>query len=109
VATLVTLLVGWAFLRLVGPWMNARVNSIPLSLPELIGMRMRGSDAGLIVTTAVVLSRLGERVPVVELEASYMAVPRTQRTISEIMRGVRPQLVARLEEEAKSRAPRGAT
>ena len=108
-ATLATLLVGWASLRLLGPWINARVNNIPLSLPELIGMRMRGSDAGLIVTTAVALSRLGEHVPVIELEVAYMAVPPTQRTITEIMRDVRPKLVARLEAEAKSRAAEGAT
>jgi uncharacterized protein YqfA (UPF0365 family) len=107
--TLATLLLGWSLLRLTGPWLNARVNGIPLSLPELIGMRMRRSDAGLIVTTAVALSRLGEPAKVSELELAYLSLPDNQRNLTELMRSVRPKLTARLDAEARSRAAEGAT
>ena len=109
VSTLAILLVGWAVLRLTGPWVNARMNKLPLSLLELIGMRLRGSDAGLIVTTAVALNRLGESVAISELEVAYLSLPDTQRSLTDLMRGVRPHLVARLETEAQSRAGQGAT
>jgi len=34
---------------------------------------------------------------------AYLSLPDTQRSLTELMRSVRPQLVARLEAEAKSR------
>ena len=101
VATIVTLLVAWGLFRLAGPWVMAHASGVPLSLAELLGMRMRSSDAGLIVATAAALSKLGEPVTVFELEVAYLSLPDAERNLTELMRSVRPQLVARLEREAK--------
>ncbi len=109
VSTLVTLVVGWALLRLTGPWVNAKANGIPLSLLDLIGMRLRRTDAGLLVNTAVVLQRLGESVELSELEVAYLSLPENKQDLTELMRSVRPQLTARLEAEAQARAARDAT
>jgi len=107
--TIITLVVVWSVFRLTGPWIMAKANGIPLSLAELVGMRMRGSDAGLIVATAAALSKLGEPVSVIDLEVAYLSLPDTRRTVTEIMRNVRPQLVTRLEADVQSRAARGPT
>jgi uncharacterized protein YqfA (UPF0365 family) len=106
VATIVALLLAWVLLRLAGPWMLAQGSGIRLSLSELVGMRMRRSDASLIVATAATLHKLGESVSIPELEAAYLSLPHNQRSLTELMRSVRPQLVTRLEAEAKSRASR---
>jgi uncharacterized protein YqfA (UPF0365 family) len=100
--------VGWALFRLAGPWVTARANGVPLSLLELFGMRMRGSDVDLIVATAVTLTKLGEPVVLSEIEVAYLSAPNHSRNLTELMRSVRPQLVARLELEAKAREARRA-
>ena len=87
----------------------AQSQGVQLSLLELVGMRMRRSDASLIVATAAALKKLDESVPIFELEVAYLSLPESQHTLTELMRSVRPQLVSRLESELKSRAPRGAT
>jgi hypothetical protein len=69
-------------------------------------MRMRGTDADLIVATAVTLTKLGEPVALSEIEIAYLSMPDHQRTPAELMRNVRPQLVARLEAEAQARVGR---
>ena len=102
-------MVGWALLRLTGPWVNAKANGVPLSLLDLIGMRLRSTDAGLLVNAAVVLQRLGEPVELSELEVAYLSLPENKHDLTELMRSVRPQLTARLEAKAQARAARGAT
>ena len=99
---------GWGLFRLAGPWVTARANGVPLSLPELIGMRMRDSDADLIVATAVTLTKLGEPVALSEIEVAYLSTPNHARNLTELMRSVRPHLVARLESEVKAREARRA-
>jgi uncharacterized protein YqfA (UPF0365 family) len=109
VSTIVALSLAWVLLRLAGPWIMAQSQGVQLSLLELVGMRMRRSDASLIVATAAALKKLDESVSISELEVAYLSLPESQHTLTELMRSVRPHLVARLESELKSRAPRGAT
>jgi uncharacterized protein YqfA (UPF0365 family) len=109
VSTLVTLLVLWILLRVAGPWFMAYANGIPMSLIQLVGMGIRRSDAGLIVATATTLSKLGETVSLIDLEVAYLSLPDTQHNVTEMMRSVRPQLVARLEADVQARAARAAT
>jgi uncharacterized protein YqfA (UPF0365 family) len=109
VSTLATLLVLWILLRLTGPWIMAYANGIPMTLIELVGMGIRGSDAGLIVATAIALSKFGEPVSLIDLEAAYLSLPDTQHNVTEMMRSVRPRLVTRLEADLQARAAQAAT
>jgi hypothetical protein len=72
-------------------------------------MRIRGSDAELIVATAIALNKCGEPVSLIDLEAAYLSLPDTQHNLTEMMRSVRPQLVTRLEADVQARAARGST
>jgi hypothetical protein len=73
----------------------------------VVGMRMRRTDAGLIAATAIALSKLGQPVPVLELEVAYLSLPEGQRTMTDLMRSVRPKLVTELEARAKLRSESG--
>ena len=52
---------------------------------------------GLVVGTATAFTKVGEPVSLVELEAAYMALPDSRRTMGDLMRSVRPRVVADLE------------
>ena len=43
---------GWLILRLLAPWFMARATGVPISLVQIFGMRMRGSDPALIITAS---------------------------------------------------------
>jgi uncharacterized protein YqfA (UPF0365 family) len=107
VATIAGLLLVWWLLRVLSPWLMARASGVPLSMMQVVGMRMRRSDAGLIAATAIAFSKLGEEVPVLELEVAYLTLPESQRTMTDLMRSVRPELVAQLEARAKLRSESG--
>lgn len=102
-ATLIGLLLTWGILRLLGPWIMARASGVPLSMAEALGMRMRHTDVDMVVGTAIAFHKVGEPVSLLELEAAYMALPENRRTMTDLMRSVRPQVVANLEAKAKLR------
>jgi uncharacterized protein YqfA (UPF0365 family) len=102
------ILLGWFVVRLAGPWLMAKANGTSISLVQVLGMRMRGSDARMIVAASGVLSRGGEEVSPVDLEAAYLGLPAGKRDVTELLRAVRPDLLARLERESRSRGAGGA-
>lgn len=89
----------WLVLRILGPWITARASGVPLTMLNLIGMRMRKTDPGTIVSTLVILAKLGEMIPVHQLEAIYMTLPHNQRNPTALLRAARPELVDRLKQE----------
>jgi uncharacterized protein YqfA (UPF0365 family) len=94
----------WFVFRLLGPWMAAWATGTPVSLLQVLGMRMRGSDPGLIVATLDTIAKLGETAPPVEeVEAAYLGLPVDQRNISALIRATRPSLMARLEADVRAR------
>jgi uncharacterized protein YqfA (UPF0365 family) len=71
---------------------------------EALGMRLRHTDVNMIVGAAIALHKVGEPVSLLDLEAAYMALPDNRRTMTDLMRSVRPQAAASLESMAKQRA-----
>ena len=93
----------WGLFRLLGPWALARFTGSAVSLGEIIGMRMRGTDPALIVAAVNTLGRLGEEVTSADVEVAYLGLPPEQRTLGALVREVRPELIARLERESQPR------
>ena len=99
---------GWLILRLLAPWFMARATGVPISLVQIFGMRMRGSDPALIITASNTLTRFGEAVSPIDLEAAYLGLPEDQRNLGALLRSVRPALMARLLDEARTHEAGGA-
>jgi uncharacterized protein YqfA (UPF0365 family) len=102
------MLVVWVLFRLLGPWVVAWATGAPVSLIQVFGMRMRGSDPALIVTALNTLTRLGERVSPMDVEVAYLTLPVNQRNLGALLRAVRPDVMARLEVESRTRRTGGA-
>jgi uncharacterized protein YqfA (UPF0365 family) len=98
----------WLLFRLLGPWLLARAAGAPVSVVQILGMRMRGSDPRAVVGTWNALRQLGEEVPLNELETVYLGLPPTQRDTASLLRAVRPELLKRLEQESRVRQAGGA-
>jgi uncharacterized protein YqfA (UPF0365 family) len=97
------LLLVWFVFRLLAPWIAASATGAPVSLLEVFGMRMRGSDPSLIVVALNTFARLGETVPAAEVEAAYLGLPVDQRNLSALIRATRPTVMARLEADLRAR------
>jgi uncharacterized protein YqfA (UPF0365 family) len=98
----------WLLLRLLGPWLLARAAGGPITLAQVFGMRMRGSEPRIIVGAWNALRQLGEDVPLVEIEAAYLGLPPTQRDVGTLALAVRPGLGKREGEGGKVRQAGGA-
>lgn len=96
-------LVVWFALRLLTPWLAATAGGAPVSLRQIFGMRVRGSDPGLIVAALNAFVKLGEPVPPEEVEAACLGLPVEQRNLAALVRATRPDLVARLEADLRAR------
>jgi uncharacterized protein YqfA (UPF0365 family) len=98
----------WFVFRLLSPWIAASATGAPVSLVQVFGMRMRGSDPGLIVVALNTLAKLGETVPAAEVEAAYLGLPADQRNLSALIRATRPSVMTRLEADLRTRQAGGA-
>ena len=58
-ALVVLLLIAAVFLTLFGPWMRAFLSGTPVSIVQLIGMRLRGVPARLVVDALISLVHRG--------------------------------------------------
>ena len=65
---LVALAIFFTFLRL---WIQAKLTGTPVSLLDIVRMKLRGLPAQLIVHTAIVLAQRKIAVPVREIEDCY--------------------------------------
>jgi uncharacterized protein YqfA (UPF0365 family) len=97
----------WFAFRLLGPWIAAWATGAPVSLVQLFGMRMRGSDPALIVVALNTFAKVGETVPPAEVEAAYLGLPSDQRNLSALIRATRPNVMARLEADIRARQAGG--
>ena len=92
----------WFVFRLLSPWIAAWATGAPVSLVQVFGMRMRGSDPGLIVVAMNTFAKVGETTPPVEeVEAAYLGLPVDQRNLSALIRATRPSVMARLEADLR--------
>jgi uncharacterized protein YqfA (UPF0365 family) len=98
----------WLLLRLLGPWLLARAAGGPISLLQVFGMRMRGSDPRVIVGAWNALRQLGEDVPLADIEAAYLGLPPAQRVVGAVVLAVRPGLAQRGGQEGRVRQAGGA-
>jgi uncharacterized protein YqfA (UPF0365 family) len=98
----------WFLFRLLSPWAMAQAGGTPISLVEILGMRLRGSDPVLIVSALNVLRRVGETASPSEVEVTYLGLPADQRKLDALLRALRPEVVARLEADARAASGGGA-
>jgi uncharacterized protein YqfA (UPF0365 family) len=54
------------------PWLRALASGAPVSLLSLVGMRMRGSPAILLIDTYIALRRAGVNASIVDVEGAYI-------------------------------------
>jgi uncharacterized protein YqfA (UPF0365 family) len=97
----------WLLFRLLGPWLLARAAGAPVSVVQIFGMRMRGSDPRAIVGAWNSLRQLGHDVPLAELETAYLGLPPTQRDANSVLFAVRPELLKRSGPESRVRQAGG--
>jgi uncharacterized protein YqfA (UPF0365 family) len=73
-------------------WVQAKLTNIPVSLLDIIGMRLRGCPPRLIVYAMIVLHQRGTKVSVREVELCYFAAYKTGASV-----GTATELVALVE------------
>jgi uncharacterized protein YqfA (UPF0365 family) len=69
----VFLIVVLVFGFFLGTWIRALLSGVPVSLFDLIGMRMRGTPAKLVVDALIVLRHGGVSTTAREVESLYLA------------------------------------
>jgi uncharacterized protein YqfA (UPF0365 family) len=80
--TLILVLVGFLFLLRV--WIRGVLGGVPLSILDIIGMKLRHNPPGLLIDTALALKHRGFEVGVQEVEKAYMAYKGRAFTPSEL-------------------------
>ncbi len=71
-----------SFMILFGPWLRAFLLGTPVSLVQLIGMKLRGTPLGVVTEAYSTLKRRGEVQKISEVELFYLD-HRTKVTIAE--------------------------
>ena len=94
---LILLPIFWLLLRAVGPWITAHASGAGIPFFHFVGMRLRGTDLGMVINLHTVLTKLGEPVPIEFVEAAYLALPPNQRNADALLRAVRPDLAEKTE------------
>lgn len=54
------------------PWFQARLNGVPVNLPQIIGMRFRKVNPNLVVRTLVLAKQAGVELSCDEVERAYL-------------------------------------
>ncbi|MBY0459735.1 MAG: flotillin-like FloA family protein [Gemmataceae bacterium] len=73
IAVVIFLLFLLAFFWNLRLWIQALLTGVPISLLDIVGMRLRRSPAEVIVHAAIVLRHRGTPVPAAEVERCYLA------------------------------------
>jgi len=97
---LILLPILWLLLRTVGPWITAHASGANVPFLNFLGMRFRGADPEMVITLHIVLTKMGQPVPIEQIEAHYLGLPSNQRNADALLRAVRPDLA---EEVARRR------
>jgi hypothetical protein len=77
------------------PWIRAFTSGAPVSVIEILGMRMRGNPASLIVDAHVKLLHSGVRTNIGDVESTYIAHKREIRDSQQLVKLVRERGAAR--------------
>ena len=85
VAIVVLVVVG-IFISYFGTWLKARLNGAPVSIMNLVGMRLGGVPYGLVVTARITAVKAGIQVSTDKIAAHFLA--------GDFARGVEAHLVA---------------
>lgn len=72
VAALAFLVILVLFFSVVRIWIQGLLSGVPVSILDVIGMRLRRSPPDLIVRTAIVLRHRGQPASLVDIEAAYL-------------------------------------
>ena len=65
-------------------WIQGLLTGVPVSILEIIGMRLRRTPPGLIVDAATILRHRGEKVSVAEIEHCYLGFGNSQMSAAEL-------------------------
>ena len=83
---ILTLLVFWLIL---GPWLRAFTQGMPVSATNVLGMRLRGTPANLLVDACLRVRRAGVSVDIGEIEQMYLdhksEIPTTENLLRVIV------------------------
>jgi uncharacterized protein YqfA (UPF0365 family) len=89
---LVVLVLLWVFLSYIGTWLKARLNGAPVSILNLISMRLGGVPYGLVVEARITAVKAGIEVSTDKIAAHYLAggnvVPTVQAIIAAQKAGI---------------------
>lgn len=55
------------------PWLRARFSGAPVSMMQIMGMRLRGHPSNLLIDAYIALIQAGEKISIDEVESAYMA------------------------------------
>ena len=84
--------IGLAFLILIlflKLWLRARVNGVPVSMMQIIGMRLRGNPPKFLVDAYVRMIQSGEKISITEVELAFMANKNKSMDINTLVQLVR--------------------
>ena len=84
---------------LIRPWAMAKSSRVDIPLSWLVGMKLRGNPAELIVATYIIDAKRGQRHDLAMIESTYMAAPNPSQSASE--------LLAKVDREADRHSTRG--
>ena len=83
---------GWLLLALAaglawfaGPWIRSQASGVPIGLPRILGMKLRGSPVNLLVDAQIALRKLGHNVSWESLETEYIAHRENVRTWNDLL------------------------
>ena len=60
------------FASIFGPWLQAFLAGVPLSLLQVVGMRLRRTDVRTVVRALIMATQAGTPVPSIEMERAYL-------------------------------------
>jgi len=58
--------------KVFAPWLQAFMAGVPISVPQIIGMRLRKVDVRVVVRSLIMATQAGVPVPSVEMERAYL-------------------------------------
>jgi uncharacterized protein YqfA (UPF0365 family) len=93
-----------ALLFIVRPWTKARLLGQPIGLLQVLGLRLRGMPAGLIVDAYLELVRQGVPVTFLSVETTYMGNSNNHWTPSSLATSTTSAIVESLREQANAQS-----
>lgn len=89
VITLVVLAVMALFLSIIGLWVRALTSGVPIHVLHIVGMKLRGNPARLLIDAYILLSKAGVQTTLDETEYVFMQNRNRVRIPEELVRLVK--------------------